>query len=386
MIRKIEIQNFKAIKQAQLSFSSDRIDVIIGPNNSGKTTLLQAIAFGTYGRFTRGPALPDSLNAADIFPVGTPSCTITSSYFNHTFGSLHGVTSVRRNPHIVQFEFLYTKHPPDYPDQPVAKVAFALQGSKKLNVTAHASEPEAFYLEVPRAWLCRLVPAQIKAPAPILLDVVGVAEDGFGIPAAFDYLRRNNRNAAEAVLRSFQILYPDCGDINLPIRRGNPEPDYPPPSVLDRQGQRRGRLVRRSSLVDLVVLTRSGLKVPASQLSDGHALALAILTMMHLTDAPSILLLEEPENGFHPTRVCEIAELIKQAVVANPNLQVIMTTHSPLFVGEFEPEQVIVASRDETGDVRFDRVSGSAKLKEALNVLSLGEIWLHEGESRLVKG
>lgn len=43
MISKFELENFKSIKQA--SFNFKKINLFIGPNNSGKTSVLQALAF-----------------------------------------------------------------------------------------------------------------------------------------------------------------------------------------------------------------------------------------------------------------------------------------------------------------------------------------------------
>ncbi len=45
MIRKVEVRNFKKFKVANFEF--DRHVVIVGPNNCGKTTLLQAVPCGT---------------------------------------------------------------------------------------------------------------------------------------------------------------------------------------------------------------------------------------------------------------------------------------------------------------------------------------------------
>ena len=44
MINKITIDNFKSINHIELEL--DRINILIGGNNSGKTSILQAIQFG----------------------------------------------------------------------------------------------------------------------------------------------------------------------------------------------------------------------------------------------------------------------------------------------------------------------------------------------------
>jgi len=47
MLEKIEIENFRNIKN--LSFEPKRINLILGPNNVGKTTLLEAILVSLIG-------------------------------------------------------------------------------------------------------------------------------------------------------------------------------------------------------------------------------------------------------------------------------------------------------------------------------------------------
>ena len=47
MLEKIEIENFRNIKN--LSFEPKRINLILGPNNVGKTTLLEAILISLIG-------------------------------------------------------------------------------------------------------------------------------------------------------------------------------------------------------------------------------------------------------------------------------------------------------------------------------------------------
>lgn len=44
MITEISIENFKSLNHVKLEL--DRINILIGGNNSGKTSILQAIQFG----------------------------------------------------------------------------------------------------------------------------------------------------------------------------------------------------------------------------------------------------------------------------------------------------------------------------------------------------
>jgi len=43
-IKKFKITNFKSFQNTEIYFNSD-VNILTGPNNSGKTTILEALAF-----------------------------------------------------------------------------------------------------------------------------------------------------------------------------------------------------------------------------------------------------------------------------------------------------------------------------------------------------
>lgn len=110
----------------------------------------------------------------------------------------------------------------------------------------------------------------------------------------------------------------------------------------------------------------------ASSLSDGtiRFIALATLFLQPETLRPSIILVDEPELGLHPTAITMLASLIKQASVKT---QVILSTQSPLLLDHFQPEDVLVANRVD-GGTQFTRLD-SEKLADWLEDYSLGQLW-----------
>ena len=61
-------------------------------------------------------------------------------------------------------------------------------------------------------------------------------------------------------------------------------------------------------------------------------------------------MLEEPERGIHPRRIKEVIGFIKQ-LAYEKEIQVILTTHSPLVLEEFAetPESVFIFDKNEEG-------------------------------------
>ena len=110
----------------------------------------------------------------------------------------------------------------------------------------------------------------------------------------------------------------------------------------------------------------------ASSFSDGtlRFIALTTLLVQPASLQPSVILLDEPELGLHPSAITLLASLVKQAAVEN---QVIIATQSPTLLDHFEPEDVIVANRVD-GATEFTRLHPD-KLREWLNEYSLGQLW-----------
>ena len=136
--------------------------------------------------------------------------------------------------------------------------------------------------------------------------------------------------------------------------------------------------------------TRSGQTVRAQQASDGAILFLGILALAHLPDPPNLLLIEEPENGIYPKRLGEVITMLKELVTRTDGVrfpQIIMTTHSPYVLSFFDPEEVTFLSRpsdDPDGPVRARPLREAPNIKERLgDDFYLGELWYNLSEEEL---
>jgi predicted ATPase len=113
--------------------------------------------------------------------------------------------------------------------------------------------------------------------------------------------------------------------------------------------------------------------IPATRLSDGTIRFLCLLTILCHPSPPPLICIEEPELGLHPDALAILAELL---VEASERTQIIVTTHSDILVSQLTdvPESVIVCERDDAGTHlrRLER----ARLEEWLRKYSLGELWL----------
>ena len=122
--------------------------------------------------------------------------------------------------------------------------------------------------------------------------------------------------------------------------------------------------------------------VPATRLSDGSLRYLCLLAILCSPNAPRIVCIEEPELGLHPDIIPEVAKLL---VEASSRSQIFVTTHSDVLVDALTdtPEAVIVCEKEEGSTVM--RRLDAEKLKPWLeDYRSLGEMWTrgHLGGNR----
>lgn len=108
----------------------------------------------------------------------------------------------------------------------------------------------------------------------------------------------------------------------------------------------------------------------AHQFSDGSLRFICMATLLLQEDLPSMIILDEPELGLHPSAITILASLLKKA---SKRSQIVVSTQSVNLVNEFEPENIIVVEHINKETV-FKRLE-TEKLESWLENYSLGELW-----------
>ena len=111
-----------------------------------------------------------------------------------------------------------------------------------------------------------------------------------------------------------------------------------------------------------------------NQISDGSLrfMALATLLLQPIKTMPSIIVIDEPELGLHPSAISALAGMIKKA---SENAQVVLATQSPRLLDEFSADKVVVVERDEIHNTSVFRKLSSEQLKEWEEEFTMSELW-----------
>jgi predicted ATPase len=109
-----------------------------------------------------------------------------------------------------------------------------------------------------------------------------------------------------------------------------------------------------------------------SAFSDGtlRFVALAALFLQPEELRPSVIIVDEPELGLHPSAIAYLASMAKSA---STTTQIILSTQSALLLDHFEPEDVLVADRV-NGGTTLTRLN-AGDWDEWLKSYSLGQLW-----------
>ena len=112
--------------------------------------------------------------------------------------------------------------------------------------------------------------------------------------------------------------------------------------------------------------------VPAARLSDGSLRHLCLLAVLCHPEPPPVVCIEEPEIGLHPDIIPKLAKLL---VEASSRSQIFVTTHSDVLVDALTetPESIVVCEKSE-GATRLRRLD-KTELAPWLERYRLGELW-----------
>ncbi|MCA0233862.1 MAG: AAA family ATPase [Bacteroidetes bacterium] len=375
MLTKLHIQNFKSLKEVTLDLQP--VNLLIGPNNSGKTNLLKAVEFFMNQRKNiiksidlnrilysnrRGLSFginyntakknfysykvdcgfPTSNDYAEFLGISEEEVTASFDYndLDIIFEKFRGFEfSVSHS--LLSSDTLRTKRVLPVADKTnyrlIKKLDSFLAVGKPWGI-GEVLENGIFDIDeqyvVDRLFIEFFKNITIYRPEPAtFLKLVSLEATDVLLPncsniITFLYtLSTNNKRIFKELENNFARCVGDLVELSTP-------------PVNTEEG---GKL-------SLKFFDRFGVDYWASEVSEGVLYFLALLCIIHQPNPPKLLLLEEPERGIHPRRIKEVMDFIFN-LSQSKGIQVIMTSHHPYVLNEFEdmPEAVFVFDKDDEG-------------------------------------
>jgi predicted ATPase len=350
MIEKVEFRNFKILRDAVLPLGP--FTLIVGPNASGKSTALQAIDLAAAALDGKGSA------------INFTSLAISNSYSAALNGKLNSNQSVagkaeHREPITVSIHWAPSWDAKvnwgTFPRSPKRRES-PFQCEFRQGGTAISKDKLPVELFPVNFDCYQFDPRAIAQPTALQQDP-RLARNGANLAIFLDSLRDVSPEHFAAMNRALNQWLPDYDAILFDTTADN----------------------QRS--INLRI-AGSAQKIPATDLSDGSLIALALLTLAYHPRPPKIVAFEEPDRGLHPWLLRKLQDALYRLSYPQehgedrPPVQVIATTHSPYFLDLYKdhPEEIVLAEKTGTR-ATFVRLSEKPDIQEILQDTSLGGAW-----------
>jgi predicted ATPase len=379
-LRELRIETFKSYADETIPLES--VSFLVGPNGGGKTGVLQAIEF--FGALTRG-TLREELEIREFEYKDLPWLRGERQQFGFT-------ALLEWEGHALEWLLRFgTRRNPGIHAERVT-----LDGDEELMYRRERSmwrldrtsgQREEARQTLTSSWLAT-IEAEDEDRFP---ELVAVADWARGVrryvtldPAV---LRRPSRRTSDGLgprgedlagfLRWLRDDHPDRFEVMQDRVRARYKP-------------LRGVILKTAGYgwFRVSVEERWGgesVRLLAPQVSDGLLRLIAISAMHELPNPPSVVMIDEIENGLHPHLVGTVVEMLEE-LAAETEIQVVATSHSPIALNYVsDASHVLVVGRDRRGRSRVRRLDTTVGFERIGGQLDPGELWYNLGEEELFR-
>ena len=363
MITRFSIANFKSLGSATLDLGSAA--VFIGPNNSGKTTALQALALWDIGlrrwtekRDTSAPAERQgvTINRRDLYAIPAPSAKLL-------WKDLHTQDSVRKDgkpktekvlitltaegvhegqPWTCAFEFYYANEESFY-----CRLKSASNGEGTTSKVPAGARKHSVVFLPPMSGLAGREYRKEQGEISVLIGEGQTAQVLRNL--CWRLFTLENRAAWELLCKRVHSLF------NIRLN----EPTY---------------IKERSELI-LTYREHNNVELDLSSAGRGCQQVLLLLTFL-LANPGAVLLLDEPDAHLEILRQRDVYNLLTQVAETNGS-QIVAASHSEVILQEAAERDVVMAFLGREPH-RIDTRSRSSQVKKALESIRMADYYVAE--------
>lgn len=347
MIEKISVTNFKSHAHTEIELG--RVTAIVGPNGSGKSSLLLAIQI--LNRLARQTET-NNWNR-ELIRRGTQDSELLAGGRDPQWKI---VTSLSGIDH---FEFENRSW------KPGQRRPIKFEGDQPDPLPVDWGAVQAFG----KAIYFKAISQNVALPSYTLDIPPQVNQDGSGLASVIAYLMTYLPEQHKLIEEDLKTIVPMAKRVRVhPAKITMKEKRTISANgnsiVYDEDRQVAGH--------EIFFDTTSGEGLPASMMSDGTLITLAVLSVLHMSDA-NLIMFDDIEQGLHPLAQRLLIKTLKEFAEKH-NKQILLTSHSGYIIDELDAKDVWVTTLDNEGISRCKRLSDHHDAERLLQVLTTGEL------------
>lgn len=386
-LKSIKLQNILSFGPEGMELELKPLNVLIGPNASGKSNLIDAIRLLHAAPLSVQRFFADNEErAADWIYKGadaTPGyVTLTFSHAAHAQALTYTISLAGRERLTIPIERLETQTERGRKYRLGTYKFFAVNFQRAV---MYEGSPDAPRAQGPDTRVLALdewkqnesLLSQFKDPGHHPeITYAGKLFEAFHVFVEWNLGRGSKLRRGAPTDLPTDFLLEDCS--NLPLVLNDFELLGLKPLVLECSKKPCEEVENyftnlQGGLLQLFVAERGlSAPIPSSRLSDGILRYFCLIAILLHPEPPPLICIEEPELGLHPDALSSVAKMLMEA---SERCQLIVTTHSPELIDELSetPESIVVCERADAG-TQMKRLD-AGRLQKWLKRYRLGELW-----------
>jgi predicted ATPase len=379
VLKKLEVKNFLALRD--VSIDLEPFTVIVGPNASGKSTILEVLhrlcALRSEQRrvLVEGGDFPEKLdsrgwiNPSEVLSKNTKPDFPFIQWQIYSESENIQINLQSEIPNLLNHWVMYLKI------SSIDKVHDFGYLNASTNPFSVVGLTDVVRKIVPYSINLRpnMQKMALASYSPLINPVL--ESDGSGLATACVNIQQEQPEAFERIQQSLRAVIPTIKRFRFHRTKatiqnyvnGEPKSDWTG--------------IAEELIFDFVDADA----ISAKYVSEGTLLALCVLTAAARFEGEALVLIDDLERGLHPKAVHDLVKTLRELQKVNPKLQIVATSHSPYVLDELEPHEVRVVTRDADKGTIVGRLTDHPNFEKWKDAMLPGEFWSHVGEDWLLE-
>lgn len=363
MLEKVGFKNFLALRDVELTL--EPFTVIVGPNASGKSSILEGIQ-----RITALEGLPIDFLGFEFRPLSQDKIVQKMQ------------TLESKNMRKLPISFTYQWHDKEYfcINFEQSRFSYSIKINDSLLGTGiEVRNPGSFDIRSDSKSKKITFSKNEAARASYSENLKPFLEEtGAGLATVCAYVQSLYPEKFSWIQDQMKKIIPNFQKFRIEPSKVAAKDWF---NITDQEQYLKDIIARRSGTgQQLIFDSANASDVSVEYVSEGTLFILTILVAVVSSEGDTIILIDDIERGLHPKAVKDLIKVLREIQAITPGLQIVATSHSPYVLHELEPKEVRVATLHPEYGTMVAPLEAYPNFDEWRDAMTPGEFWSFVGE------